>query len=164
MYSQRGPAYSNMVSINVSMPLQWDQQNRQDRELAAKLAMVEQMRAEREEATRACTSPKTRAMLQEWQSDRERLGALRRLADPARRRAHARSDRRLSRRRAARSRAVLEARRSEIDTRMERLRLEMEAARLWAQLEYLIPAGHAQAAPRRDPEAKVHRHENANPS
>jgi hypothetical protein len=38
--------------------------------------------------------------------------------------------------------AVLEARRGEIDTRMERLRLEMEAARLWAQLEYLIPVGH----------------------
>ena len=38
--------------------------------------------------------------------------------------------------------AVLEARRSEIDTRMERLRLEMDAARLWAQLNYLVPAGH----------------------
>ena len=34
---------------------------------------------------------------------------------------------------------VLEARRMEIDTRMERLRLEMEAAGLWARLQYLIP-------------------------
>src|SRR5262245_26166188 len=32
MYSQRGPQYSNMVSLNVSLPLQWDQGNRQDRE------------------------------------------------------------------------------------------------------------------------------------
>ena len=32
-YSQRGPAYSNMVSVGVSIPLQWDQKNRQDREL-----------------------------------------------------------------------------------------------------------------------------------
>jgi len=38
--------------------------------------------------------------------------------------------------------AVLEARRMEIDTRTERLRLEMETAGLWAQLEYLIPATH----------------------
>jgi len=27
MFSQRGPAYSNMVSVNVSVPLQWDQTN-----------------------------------------------------------------------------------------------------------------------------------------
>ena len=33
----------------------------------------------------------------------------------------------------------LEARRMEIDIRMERLRLEMENAAAWAQLEYLIP-------------------------
>ncbi len=32
MYSQRGPAYSNMVSLNVSLPLPWDQKHRQDRE------------------------------------------------------------------------------------------------------------------------------------
>ena len=37
MYSQRGPAYSNMISLNVSVPLQWDRANRQDREVAAKL-------------------------------------------------------------------------------------------------------------------------------
>ncbi len=35
--------------------------------------------------------------------------------------------------------AVLEARRMEIDTRLERMRLEMENAGVWAQLEYLIP-------------------------
>ena len=52
VYSQRGPAYSNMVSLNFSIPLQWDRENRQDRELAANLALVEQLRSEREEATR----------------------------------------------------------------------------------------------------------------
>lgn len=31
MYSQRGPAYSNMVSVNLSVPLQWDRAQRQDR-------------------------------------------------------------------------------------------------------------------------------------
>ena len=72
MYSQRGPAYSNMVSVNVSIPLQWDQKNRQDRELSAKLAVAEQMRALREEATREHVAD-TRMWVQEWQSNRERL-------------------------------------------------------------------------------------------
>ena len=35
--------------------------------------------------------------------------------------------------------AVLDARRNEIDIRMDRLRLEMETARLWAQLNFLFP-------------------------
>ncbi len=34
---------------------------------------------------------------------------------------------------------VLAARRMEIDMRMEKLRIQMDTARLWAQLEYLIP-------------------------
>src|SRR6266849_5802271 len=71
MYSQRGPAFSNMVSVNVSVPLQWDQKNRQDREVAAKLAMLDQARAEREDMLRAHVA-ETRAMINEWQNDRER--------------------------------------------------------------------------------------------
>jgi len=35
--------------------------------------------------------------------------------------------------------AVLESRLGEIDTRLEQLRLEMNAARLWAQLNYFMP-------------------------
>ena len=34
---------------------------------------------------------------------------------------------------------VLVARRNEIDVRMQALQLEMETARLWAQLNFLIP-------------------------
>ncbi len=144
MYSQRGPAYSNMVSVNVSIPLQFDQKNRQDRDLAAKLAVVEQMRAQREEATREHVA-ETLAWLQEWRSDRDRL-------------AHYDSEvivLAAERTRAAMAAyrggsgtlgAVLDARRMEIDTRMDRLRLEMEAAALWAQLEYLIPSEHEAAA------------------
>ena len=54
------------------MPLQWDRKNRQDREVAARLASVEQMRAEREDATRGHVA-ETLALLQEWQSNRHRL-------------------------------------------------------------------------------------------
>ncbi|MFX8164517.1 TolC family protein, partial [Acinetobacter baumannii] len=48
MYSQRGPAYANMVSLNVSLPIPWDQKNRQDREVSAKLAQANAARAQAE--------------------------------------------------------------------------------------------------------------------
>lgn len=140
MLSQRGPAYSNMVSVNVSVPLQWDQKNRQDRELSAKLAIAEQMRAQREEATREHVAD-TRMWLQEWQSNRGRLAqydsALIPLAAERTRAAIA-----AYRGGSGPLTAVLEARRMAIDTQMDRLRLAMETAALWAQLEYLIPAEH----------------------
>ena len=144
MYSQRGPAYSNMVSINVSIPLQFDQKNRQDREVTAKLAVLEQMRVQREEATREHVA-ETLGWLQAWQSDRERLAhydsELIVLAAERTRAAMA-----AYRGGSGALSAVLDARRMEIETRMDRLRLEMEAAALWAQLEYLIPPGHEATA------------------
>jgi outer membrane protein TolC len=143
MYSQRGPAFSNMVSINVAVPLQWDPARRQDRELAARLATVEQLRAEREEATRAHIA-EALSMAEEWRSDRERLkrydASLMPLAEERTRAALA-----SYRGGSGGLSAVLEARRGEIETRLERLRLEMESARLWAALEYLVPVGHAPA-------------------
>ena len=138
MYSQRGPAFSNMVSINMSIPLQWNQKNRQDRELGARLALLEQVRAEREEGTRMQVT-QTLTMLQEWRSNRERLGrydaSLLPLTSERTRAAIA-----AYRGAAGSLTAVLEARRGEVDMQMERLRLEMDTARLWAQINYLIPA------------------------
>jgi len=144
MYSQRGPSYSNMVSVNVAIPLQWDQKNRQDREVSAKLAALEQMRAEREEATRMHVA-ELLAMWQEWQSNRERLTRYDTSIIPLateRTRASVAAYRGTS----GSLTAVLDARRNEIDTRMDRLRIEMDTARLWAQLNYLIPASHDAAA------------------
>ncbi|HEV7914557.1 MAG TPA: TolC family protein, partial [Albitalea sp.] len=141
MFSQRGPAYSNMVSINVAVPLQWDRKQRQDREVAAKLALLEQAQAEREEATRMHIA-ETRSLWQEWQGLRERAlrydSTLIPLAGERTRAAIA-----AYRGASAPLSAVLEARRGEIDIRIERLRLEMDGARLWAQLNYLVPAGAA---------------------
>ena len=140
MYSQRGPAYSNMVSVNVSIPLRWNRKDRQDRELAAELSTVEAMRAEREEAVRAHEA-EVRDMLLESRSKRERLrrydGALLPLAQD-------RTKSALAAYRAGSGllAAVLEARRNEIDVQFERLQLERDVARLWAQLNYLVPSGH----------------------
>lgn len=138
-YSQRGPAYSNMISFNLSIPLQWNQKNRQDRELSAKLALVEQLRGEREEQTRIHVA-EALSQLEEWRSDRERLvrydASLLPLASERTRAGVA-----AYRGGSGTLTAVLEARRNEIDTRIERLRLQMEVARLWAQLNYLVPVG-----------------------
>ena len=137
-YSQRGPAYSNMVSINLSVPLQWDQKNRQDRELAARLASVDEARARREELQRAHEA-EVRAMLQEWRSHEERLGRYDASLLPL---ATQRSEAALASYRAGSGplTAVLDARRGELDVRIERLRIEMDRARIWAQLNYLLPS------------------------
>ena len=138
MYSQRGPAYSNMVSVNVSVPLQWDQRNRQDREVAAKLAMFDQARAEREDMLRAHTA-EVRGMIAEWENDRERSARYERELLPL---ATERTQATLGAYRGAKASVtdVLLARRNEIDVRMQALQLEMETARLWAQLNFLLPA------------------------
>jgi len=144
MYSQRGPAFSNMMSLNVSKPLQWRERNRQDRELAANLAMAEKMRAEREEETRAHAAD-ARALLAAWNGNRERLGRYASTLLPLA------GERTLAATAAYRGSrgtltAVLEARVAEIETRLDHLLLEMETAALWAELNYLIPAGHDAAA------------------
>lgn len=147
MYSQRGPDYSNMISVNFSFPLQWDQKDRQDRELAAKLALVEQARAQSEESLRERVA-EVRAMLLEWQSRRQRLARYDSTLIPL---ATERARAALAAYRAggAALGAVLEARRSAIETGVERLRLEQETARLWAQLNFLIPNGDGAARPGR---------------
>ncbi|MEO5688479.1 MAG: TolC family protein [Burkholderiaceae bacterium] len=144
MYSQRGSAYSNMVSVNLSMPLQWDQKNRQDREVSAKMALFEKMQAEREEATRMHVA-EALSMLQEWRSDRDRLDRYDASLLPL---AAERTSASIAAYRGGTGplSAVLDARRGEIDTRMDRLRLEMDAARLWAQLNYLVAEGHDAAS------------------
>lgn len=144
MYSQRGPAYSNMVSLGVSVPLQWNQKNLQDREVAARLAMVEQMRAEREEMRRQHLAD-VRRWQQSWRSNLQRLALYDASLTPL---AAERTRAALSAYRGGTGplAAVLEARRMEIDTRMERLGLEMDTAALWARLEYLLPSGHEHVA------------------
>lgn len=137
MYSQRGPSYSNMVSLSLAIPLPWDRRNRQDRDVAAKLAAVEQVRGQREEQTRIHVA-EARALLLQWRSNRARLERYDAELLPL---AAERTRATLTAYRGASMplTAVLDARRAELDVRMDRLRLEMDTARLWAQLNYLTP-------------------------
>ncbi|TFW29164.1 TolC family protein [Massilia horti] len=139
-YQQRGPSFSNMVSVGVSVPLQWDQKNRQDRELAAKLALAEQRRAERDEMLREHVA-ETRALIGEWQTNRARLTRQTHELIPL---AKERSEAVLAAYRGGKAMLVdvLAARRNELDVRLAALQLEADTARLWAQLNFLFPTSH----------------------
>ncbi|HQS58795.1 MAG: transporter [Gallionellales bacterium 35-53-114] len=136
MYSHRGPEFSEMATVVASIPLQWDQENQQDRELSAKLAKVEQARDEREEMVRTHYA-QTQAWLTTWQSNLKRLDQYdKTLIVLAKERTRAA----LAAYRGGKLPllSVLDARRMEIDTQVERLRIEMQTAALWTSLEYLI--------------------------
>lgn len=137
MYSQRGAAFADMVSVGVSVPLQWDRRNRQDRELSARLAEAEQWRAEREELERE-TLARLRADLAVWRGNLQRLADYDRSLIPL---ADERIQAALSAYRGGKAplAAVLDARAAALDTRLERLRIEAETARAWVALEYLLP-------------------------
>jgi outer membrane protein TolC len=126
-----------MVSVNLSVPLQWDQPQRQDRELAATLATEQQIREERDETLRELIAS-ARAMVQEWQNNRERLALFDAQLLPL---AAERTRAALAAYRggAGPLAAVLDARRNEIDTRLDRIRLSMQTATLWASVEYMLP-------------------------
>jgi outer membrane protein TolC len=127
-----------MVSVGLSIPLQWDRANRQDRELGAKLAAVEQANDERDEMLREHVAD-TRALINEWQNDRERRQRYERDLIPL---GAERSAAALAAYRGGKAgiSEVLAARRDEIDLRLQALQLEAAAAQLWAQLNFLYPS------------------------
>ena len=140
-FAQRGSAYSNMISLGVSIPLQIAPSRRQDRDIAAKNALIDQLHAQREDLLRAHTT-ELRVMQAEWASFGERIKRVDDGLIPLA------TERTTAANIAYRSgtgllTAVLDARKNEIDVRMQRLDLEREQARAWAQLKYLIPSDEA---------------------
>lgn len=142
-FQKRGQAYSNMLSIGVSIPIQWDQKNRQNRELSSKLALVEQAKAEREDVLREHIA-QTRTMINEWQNDRERSARYDRELIPL---ANQRALATIAAYRGGKAGLadVLAARRNTIDVRLQALQLASEADRLWAQLNFIFPTDDAMA-------------------
>jgi outer membrane protein TolC len=137
-YLRRGPAFSDMVSVGVSVPLQWDRRNRQDRELAAKLAAVEQAKDERDEMLRQHLG-ETRTLINEWRNNLERRQRYERELIPL---ATQRGAAALAAYRGGKAGIgdVLTARRDEIDLRLQALQLEAAAAQRWAYLNFLYPS------------------------
>jgi outer membrane protein TolC len=137
-YQQRGAPNANMISVELSIPLQWDKKNRQDRELFAKQAKVDQASAERDEQLRVHVS-EMQSMIFEWQNNRARLDRYESELLPL---AAQRTAALVSAYRSGKASLadLLLARRNEIDVHLQSLQLQSETARLWAQLEFLSPA------------------------
>ena len=136
-YQQRGPAFSNMVSIGVRIDLPIFQSRRQDPAIAAKSAMVEQIRAQSEDARRAHAA-EIEAMFADWDAANKRV---QRYASDLLPLAHERAETTLATYRGGRGdlTPVLEARKVEIDTRMNQLNAQADLARAWANLNFLLP-------------------------
>lgn len=145
MYSQRGSAYSNMGSVNVSFPVPWDRGNRQDRDVAARLAQANEARA-KSETVRRNTQAMVGARLAELQRNLERLKRYDERTLPL---ATSQADAALTAYRANTGTllAVAEANHRAIDMKLERLTLEAKTAKLWADLTFLVPLPTAQTEP-----------------
>lgn len=137
MYSQRGPAYSNMVSIGLSVPLPLNRADHQDRETAASSARLADQRARYQDVL-AAEEAALRVLVNDWEANKARLARLSADLLPA---AKGRTEAAVAAYRGGRGdlAAVLAARQEELDARMQVLALEMETARLWAQLHFLVP-------------------------
>jgi outer membrane protein TolC len=135
MFSQRGSPYSNMVSFALSLPLPWDRPQRQDRELAASLARVDEARAEREELARE-QQLETERWIAAWRAGRAQLALIDAQRVPL---AQQRIDTALAAYRGGGGSlaAVLEARRAALALQLERIAVELDTARAWAQLDAL---------------------------
>jgi outer membrane protein TolC len=136
-YAVRGSAYSNMVSLMVSIDLPWSAGTRQDREYAAKLRDLDAARAMREDAKRM-RAAEVESMVSEWESAREQAQRTRSEMIPL---AVQRRDAALAAYRGGTGAlsAVLDARRFELDTRLTLISQEQAAARAWAWLRFAFP-------------------------
>jgi len=140
-YAQRGSGYSNMLSVQVSIDLPLFAERRQNREAASRLAQVEQARALREEALRQHLAEAATAQA-ELEAATTRLkrfdDALLPLA-----RDHVTLALAAYRGGVGTLASVLEARRTEIDLRLQKLQLTAEQGRAQAQLLYFLPEEHS---------------------
>ncbi len=138
-YSQRGSAYSNMVSVGVNIPLFTNAANKQDRDISAKQAQVEQAHAMHEDIVREAQANMASSYT-EWQSLIARRKTLATALLPVVRQ---RIDLTLAAYRGGQGNLaiVLEARRAEVEAQLQLLDLERETARLWAQLQYVYAEG-----------------------
>jgi outer membrane protein TolC len=137
MVAHRSGEMADLISLGVSLPIRWDQPNRQDRQVQAALARADQADAELEEMRRAhVTAAANDYRL--WQSLLQRLTTYERTLIPlaseqvqAATAAYAGGDSALA--------SIFEAHRQETELRLERLELEWQAAATWAELAFLTP-------------------------
>ncbi len=135
-YQQRGGAYSNMVSIGVSIPLPINRRDRQDRDVAEKAELASKARLGYEDTERQVEADirNDSAVLS---SGRERIAELRAALLPAAARRVQLAD--AAYRAGTGSLAdSFAARRAQLDAECQVLELQREVSRTWARLEYQV--------------------------
>ncbi|WP_279611087.1 TolC family protein [Burkholderia gladioli] len=135
-YQQRGGAYSNMVSIGVSIPLPINRRDRQDRDVAEKAELASKARLGYEDTERQVEADirNDSAVLS---SGRERIANLRAALLPAAAQRVQLAD--AAYRAGTGSLAdSFAARRAQLDAELQVLDLRREVSRTWARLEYQV--------------------------
>jgi outer membrane protein TolC len=140
-YGLRRPAFDNMLTVMVGIDLPWQAERRQDRDIASRLAEVEQARAMREHARRMHEA-EVRGWLADYDTAQRRIDRFERVLLPLSR------DRReaaLAAYQGARGElgGVLEAERAVTETELALVQALAERAKAWANLNYLYPQGNA---------------------
>jgi outer membrane protein TolC len=135
-YAKRGPDFSDMVSLQVTVGLPVFSRHRQDPAIAARAAQLRQLEAERDTQVRMHTEEAQQAVIA-WQQLGEQLAQYDRELGPL---ARERTQVALaSYRGGGEIRPVLEAVEAEVDVVLERASLTNERGRAWAYLRYLQP-------------------------
>jgi outer membrane protein TolC len=136
-YGQRGSAYADMVSLMFRMELPLFAPRRQDPATTAKRKQLEQVRAQAEDARQRHLA-EIRAGIADWEVARARLERHERELVPL---AEERQRAVVSAYEGSRMDlgAVLEARRNVIEAKIAALAAELDLARAWAQLAFLVP-------------------------
>ncbi len=134
-YAQRGPVFSNMVSIAVRIDLPIFQSTRQAPAAASKAALAEQVRAQAEAARRGHEAEVV-GWIADWNAGKQRAERFASTLVPL---ARERSEVALAGYRGGKGdlTTVLDARKAEIDVRMNFLQVQLDLARAWAQLNFM---------------------------
>ena len=135
-YGQRRPYFDNMLSVMVSFPLSLRRGERQDRDIAARLAEVEQARAMQEEARRT-REAEVRGWIADFDTAARRVGRYEKVLLPL---ARERSAAAQAAYRGGRGElgAVLEAERSIAEAEMGLVQAVIERAKAWTSLAFLF--------------------------
>ncbi|WP_306427342.1 TolC family protein [Burkholderia sp. AU31652] len=135
-YQQRGGAYSNMVSVGVTIPLPLNRKNRQNRDVAEKAALATKARLMYEDTLRQVQAD-IRTQSATLASGRARIANLGDALLPA-------ADQRVQLANAAYRAGTgsladtFAARRAQLDAQLQVLDLRREVSQTWAQLEYQV--------------------------
>lgn len=138
-YGQRGPTFDNMLTVVVSMDLPWQTGRRQDRDIAARLAEVDQARAMRENVRRAHEA-EVRGWFADFDTAERRIERFERTLLPL---ARDRSAAALAAYQGGRGDlgVVLEAERAVTETELGLNQVLAERGKAWANLNFLYPQG-----------------------